>query len=69
MRNYLANVGATGLPAEDVGALVWRVLTDEKPKTRYSILRRPFKDEMLPRLLPKRLIDRIVARRLGLIKT
>ena len=69
LRNYLANVGATGLPAEDVGALVWRVLTDEKPKTRYSILRRPFKDEMLPRLLPKRLIDRIVARRLGLIKT
>lgn len=66
IRAYFANAGASGLPAADVGALVWRVLTEDKPKARYAIMRRPFVDGMLPRLLPKRVFDAIVARRLGL---
>jgi NAD(P)-dependent dehydrogenase (short-subunit alcohol dehydrogenase family) len=68
IRKYFANAGANGLPAEDVGALVWRVLTIEKPKARYAIMRRPLQDGVLPRLLPKRVVDNLVAKRLGLTK-
>jgi len=69
VRAYMENAGRKGLPAEEVGDLIWRVLTMDKPKTRYAILRRPFLDRTLPRLLPPRMTDRMVARRLGFPKT
>jgi NAD(P)-dependent dehydrogenase (short-subunit alcohol dehydrogenase family) len=68
IRDYLKSAEASGLPADAVGALVWRALTEKNPKPRYSILRRPFMDESLPRLMPKRLVDRAVAKRVGLTK-
>lgn len=66
---YMLRQGREGLPASDVGDLIWRVLTMEKPKTRYAILRRPFMDRTLPRLLNPRTVDRIIAKRLGLTKS
>ncbi|MES1203631.1 MAG: SDR family NAD(P)-dependent oxidoreductase [Pseudomonadota bacterium] len=68
IRKYFADAGRNGLPAEQVGALAWRVLTEVKPKARYAIMHRPFMDGTLPRLLPKRFVDSIVAKRLGLTK-
>lgn len=69
IRKYFADAGRNGLPPEDVGALVWRVLTDASPNARYAIMHRPFMDGALPRLLPKRVVDSIVAKRLGLTKS
>lgn len=66
--DYMLKQGRAGLPAAGVGDLVWRCLTDPKPKTRYAILRRPFMDRTLPRLLGPRAVDRIIARRLGFPK-
>jgi NAD(P)-dependent dehydrogenase (short-subunit alcohol dehydrogenase family) len=63
--DYMLKQGREGLPASEVGELVWRCLSTPKPKTRYAILRRPFMDRTLPRILPPRLVDRIIARRLG----
>jgi hypothetical protein len=54
------------LPPEAVGKLVWRILTMAKPRTRYAILRKPFMDSFLPRALPPRFVDRMVARTLGI---
>lgn len=68
IRAYFAEAGRNGLPPEDVGALVWRVLTEEKPKARYAIMNKPLLEGTLPRLLPKRVVDGIVAKRLGLTK-
>jgi len=65
---YMLEQGRKGLPPEDVGALVWRCLTIAKPKTRYAILRRPFMDATLPRMLDPRMVDRIFAQRLGFPK-
>jgi NAD(P)-dependent dehydrogenase (short-subunit alcohol dehydrogenase family) len=65
---YMLGLGRKGLPASDVGDLVWRCFTDPKPKTRYRILRNEFADVTLPRLLGPRAVDRIVADRLGFPK-
>ncbi len=63
MREKFQEVGAAGLPPEDVGALVCEILTMHKPKTRYAILRNKFLMWTLPRLMPKRRVDRIIAKR------
>lgn len=65
---FMVNQGRQGLPASDVGDLIWRCLTDPKPKVRYAILRRPFMDRTLPRLMNPRTVDRIYAKRLGFPK-
>ena len=60
----LVRHGACDPPAT-VGDLIWHCLSDPKPKTRYPILRRPFMDRTLPRMMNPRTVDRIIAKRLG----
>lgn len=66
--DYMLKQGREGLPASDVGDLIWHCLSDAKPKTRYHILRKPFMDRTLPRLMNPRTVDRIIADRLGFPK-
>lgn len=66
--DYMLQQGKQGLPASDVGDLIWFCLTDAKPKVRYQILRHPFMDRTLPRLMNPRTVDRIIAKRLGIQK-
>ncbi|UPT64698.1 MAG: SDR family NAD(P)-dependent oxidoreductase [Hyphomonadaceae bacterium JAD_PAG50586_4] len=66
--DYMLAQGKQGLPPADVGDLIWHCLSDPKPKVRYAILRKPFMDARLPRLLPARMVDNIIAKRLGLTK-
>ncbi len=66
MREKMKDYGDTGLPPEDVGSLVSEILTTQKPKTRYAILRSKFLMWTLPRLLPKRQVDRAIAKRFGI---
>ena len=54
VRDYMLAQGKQGLPAKDVGDLIWTCLSTGKPKTRYAILRKPFMDRTLPRLLGSR---------------
>ncbi len=65
---FMLSQGRKGLPPSDVGDLIWRCLTDPRPKTRYAVLRRPFMDRTLPSLLGPRFVDRILAQRLGFPK-
>lgn len=65
-RDYMMKIGREGLPPEAVGNLVWDILTTPRPKTRYAILRKPIMDSFLPRMLPPRFVDRLVASRLGI---
>lgn len=65
-RDSAVKMGRDGIPAEDVGTLIHEILTTPRPKVRYVILRNRFMGWTLPRLLPKRFIDRALARRFGL---
>ncbi len=66
--DYMVTQGKKGLPPADVGALIWKCLTDPKPKTRYAILRNEFMDRTLPRMMNPRTVDSIIAKRLGFPK-
>jgi NAD(P)-dependent dehydrogenase (short-subunit alcohol dehydrogenase family) len=67
MRTYMLQLGATGLPAERLGELVHRVLTIPRPKVRYAISNQRLQMAMLA-VLPKRLLDRVIGKRLGLLQ-
>ena len=65
---FMLEQGRKGLPASEVADLIWRCLTIDNPKVRYAILRRPFMDRILPKLINPRTVDKIYASRLGFPK-
>jgi NAD(P)-dependent dehydrogenase (short-subunit alcohol dehydrogenase family) len=66
MKGMMQTFGDAGLEAVDVGKLVLQILTAQKPKTRYAILRNKFAMWTLPNLMPKRMVDKAVAKRFGM---
>ncbi len=66
MRDMMKEIGNQGLEPEDVGKLVLHILSAPAPKTRYPILKDEFMMWTLPQILPRRMVDRIVAKRFGM---
>lgn len=56
--------GRAGLPPEAVGEVVWTALTATRPRTFYPVLRRRLTNWTIPLMLPARVIDRLIAKRL-----
>lgn len=67
-RAFFAEQAKKGLPAEEIGRAVHRALTAEKPKARYAVVPQRFMNWTLPMLLPKRVLDRLLAKQFGLGK-
>ena len=57
--------GRAGLPAGRVGEVVWEALTARSPRTSYPVVRHRLRNWMIPLALPARVIDRLIAKRLG----
>ena len=57
--------GRKGLPPERIAGVIAHALTTKRPKVRYTVTPTPVQNFMLTRL-PKRLVDRLLARTLGL---
>ena len=56
--------GRRGLPPERIGEVVYTALTTARPRVRYVVT--PTRvQQLVADALPKRIVDRIVARRLG----
>lgn len=66
LKNAMQTFGDEGLEAEEVGKLALDILTAARPKTRYAILRNKFAMWTLPNLMPKRMVDKAVAKRFGM---
>ena len=64
-QEFMIRSGKSGLPPEKIGEVVWHALTARHPRVRYAVVRGKFFRQWIPSLLPKRLIDRIVAKALG----
>lgn len=68
MQKTFVRQGQTGVAVERVSEKIWEALTRERPKSRYVIPRKWLSGWIIPRWLPDRWFDGIVARRLG-VKT
>ena len=63
---FMMELGANGLPAERIAAIVFEALTAASPKVRYQITPDRLR-HLIGAVLPKRTFDRIIAKRLGLL--
>jgi NAD(P)-dependent dehydrogenase (short-subunit alcohol dehydrogenase family) len=63
---FMMQLGETGLPAERIAEVVFEALTAARPKVRYQITPDRMRHLMMA-TLPKRAVDRIIAKRLGLL--
>ena len=63
---YAEGLARKGYSPEKFGGFVRGVFEKEKPKTRYAIVPGRFANFTVPRLLPDRWLDRLIARNVGL---
>ena len=64
--DYIQQLESIGLPAEKIAERVYDALTLPRPKVRYHIAPDTMR-HLLAAVLPKRTMDRIIAKRLGLM--
>jgi NAD(P)-dependent dehydrogenase (short-subunit alcohol dehydrogenase family) len=67
LQKWAKEHGPRGAPAELVARAVLRALTARRPPARIQVVPRYFLDFVLPRLLPARLLDWLIAKRMGLL--
>jgi NAD(P)-dependent dehydrogenase (short-subunit alcohol dehydrogenase family) len=65
-RRHMIAGGRKGLPPERIGQAIYHALTASHPRARYALLRGRLTGYDIPRRLPARVIDRAIARGLGL---
>jgi len=68
LQKYMIEDGRKGYPPEKVGEVVWQALTTPKPRVRYSVVPGSSIRRVIQMLLPKRVVDNIIARNLGFKK-
>ena len=65
-RKFTKHFSEIGLPAERIAQTIAGALTSANPKVRYQVTPDPMR-HLITGMLPKRIVDRIIARRLGLM--
>jgi NAD(P)-dependent dehydrogenase (short-subunit alcohol dehydrogenase family) len=65
VRAFMLQLGSIGLPAEKIAETVYEALTTPHPKVRYQVTPDPMR-HIITTYLPKRMVDKIIAKRLGL---
>lgn len=68
VQNYMIRDGRNGYPPEKVGEVTLQALTAPKPRVRYAVIPGSSFQRVIQNWLPKRMVDRIIARRLGFIQ-
>ena len=63
---YMKHLDSIGLPPEKIAERIFDALTLQRPKVRYHIAPDPMR-YLMAAVLPKRMMDRIIAKRLGLM--
>jgi short-subunit dehydrogenase len=66
IRKFMLQLGENGLPAETIAARIADVLISANPKVRYQIAPDQLR-HLMTSVLPKRVVDKIIAKRLGLM--
>jgi NAD(P)-dependent dehydrogenase (short-subunit alcohol dehydrogenase family) len=66
IRKFMLQLGEIGLPPQKIAERIADALTLASPKVRYQITPDPLR-HLISAVLPKRMLDRIIAKRLGLM--
>jgi NAD(P)-dependent dehydrogenase (short-subunit alcohol dehydrogenase family) len=66
IRKFMRQLGENGLPPEKIAERIFEALTLPSPKVRYQITPDPMR-RVITSMLPKRMVDKIIAKRLGLM--
>lgn len=65
---YMVHNGKNGYPPEKVGEVTLHALTASKPRVRYAVIPGSTFRRVMQSLLPKRMVDRVIAKRLGFLR-
>ncbi|MGH6740928.1 MAG: SDR family NAD(P)-dependent oxidoreductase, partial [Bradyrhizobium sp.] len=65
-RQFTQHLSEIGLPPERIAERIAEALTSSHPKVRYQITPDPMR-HLITAILPKRMVDKIIAKRLGLM--
>jgi hypothetical protein len=68
VQKMLVDQGRNGMPVEVATRAIREALEAPRPKSRYALPRRPLTGWLIPRLLPDRMLDRMMARRMGITR-
>jgi hypothetical protein len=66
-RDYFLAEGRKGLKPEAIGEAVLTALTAARPRVRYAVVPGALTNWVIPRLLPKRMVDRTIGKAVGLL--
>jgi NAD(P)-dependent dehydrogenase (short-subunit alcohol dehydrogenase family) len=66
-RKLFIEEGRQGLPPQAIGEAVHSALTVTRPSVNYLVVRQKFRNWTIPSHLPKRLLDRLIGKRIGLL--
>ena len=64
-KSYYIERGRKGYPPERVGEVIWKALTVPNPKVRYAVVPNRLSSWIIPRILPKRMLDKMIAKNFG----
>jgi len=67
--DYFLAQGRKGFPPERIGEVVLTALTAAQPRVRYAVVPGALMNWVIPRLLPKRMVDRTIGKNIGLLKS
>jgi hypothetical protein len=67
IRKFTQHLSEIGLPPEKIAEAIADALTSASPKVRYQLTPDPMR-HLITGLLPKRTVDRIIAKRLGFVR-
>ena len=59
--------GRRGYSPQRLGLLIHKALTTRHPRVRYAAVNDPLPEKLLTRYAPKRVLDRVIGRKLGLL--
>ena len=65
-KSYSIKEGRKGYPPERVGEVIYKALTTRNPRVRYPVVPNHLFNWAIPRILPKRMLDKIIAKNFGL---
>lgn len=68
LKKYLLKMAEEGLEQAAFGKTMAEIIETPKPKVRYALVYHKFQNWVLPRLIPTRMLNKIIGKRLGFLK-